>query len=150
MPISTLPSPSARTHSCDLVYLRSAGTLLMGNPWLLGNPSGHEGLAVAHERRLDDSGVQQLAADVYLHALRCRGWNTREGDRALEGRRESTAGDLAFARAGGQHFLVTAQYPSILEEQPDELGSRTAAHDLLEGSAADEVAAGRVERHRPG
>jgi hypothetical protein len=24
-----VPSVSARTHSCDLVYLRSAGTLLM-------------------------------------------------------------------------------------------------------------------------
>src|SRR5438045_1648910 len=29
MPTSTVPSASARTHSCDLVYLRSAGTLLM-------------------------------------------------------------------------------------------------------------------------
>jgi hypothetical protein len=29
MPISTLPSASVRTHSCDLVYLRSAGESLM-------------------------------------------------------------------------------------------------------------------------
>src|SRR5579862_4329793 len=146
MPISTLPSPSARTHSCDLVYLRSAGTLLMGNPWLLGNPSGHEGLAVAYERRLDESGIQQLATDVYLHALGCRGWNTREGDRALERRGEGSAGDLAFACAGRKHFLVTAQNPAVLQEQPDELGSRTPAHDLLEGGAADEVTPGWVER----
>jgi hypothetical protein len=34
MPISAVPSGSARTHSCDLVYLRSAGMLSISDPQL--------------------------------------------------------------------------------------------------------------------
>src|SRR3954469_21849704 len=60
MPTSTLPSASVRTHSCDFVYLRSGGMLLMNCSAKVGLTNQY--LAVAHERRFDHARVQQLAA----------------------------------------------------------------------------------------
>src|ERR1044071_9920592 len=55
MPTSTLPLASVRTHSCDLVYLRSAGMLLM---CLGSRKSADQDFAVAHERRFHDACVE--------------------------------------------------------------------------------------------
>src|SRR5687767_6625621 len=105
MPTSTVPSPRRRIHSCDLVYFRSLGTLLM--TWF----SRKEGLAIANERRLHDARVEQLAADVDLDALAAGRGHPRQADRAFERRRERAAGQLALAHARGDHFLVAAQHP---------------------------------------
>src|SRR5580704_15626954 len=82
MPISRVPSASVRTHSCDLVYLRSSGSLLMSV--LKRVDSGDQGAPEAHERGFDQARPQQLAADVHLHLAGRGRRHAREGDGALE------------------------------------------------------------------
>src|ERR1700752_2252124 len=120
MPISTVPSASVRTHSWDLVYLRSAGTLLMNRVLRVSRRRlSDQGLAKTHERRLHHSRIQQLAADIHLHP-RGRGCgHARQRNRALERRGEAAAGDLALAYAGYQDLLVVAQHAAILQQQTD-------------------------------
>src|SRR6187551_1892744 len=55
MPTSTLPLASVRTHSCDLVYLRSAGILLM---LFAPQKLADEYLAVTHERGFHHACIQ--------------------------------------------------------------------------------------------
>src|SRR5512137_803385 len=62
MPIVTVPSASLRTHSCDAVYLRSAGTFIV----VLRLGGSDECLALAHERLLDHLHLGRPAAQVDL------------------------------------------------------------------------------------
>src|SRR5579863_9810042 len=144
MPISTMPSARVRTHSWDLVYLRSAGTLLMNGS------SCDQGFAETHERRLHDSGVEEPAADIHLHPRGGGRGHARERYGALERRGEGAAGDLALAHARHENLLLAAQHAAILEQEADELAHRTAGADRLERLAPDEGAPGRLERHAPG
>src|SRR5262249_54854932 len=139
MPISTVPSFRSRTHSCVRVYLRSAGTLLMSCT-LFRYRDIDARFAIANEWGFDDGGIQQLAADIHLHAIAGLGRNAREGDGSLERRRERAAGGLALADSAHHHFLVAAQNTAILQQQADELQRRAALADRLERAAPDEIA----------
>src|SRR5215469_13348317 len=144
MPISTVPSGRARTHSWDLVYLRSAGRLLMECP-----SQSDQGSARAHEWRFHDACGEELAADLHLHLPgRGRGY-ARERDRALERRGVGATGDLALAGGPRGHLLVGAQHAALLEQEADELARRARARERLERRAADEVALAWHEGHRP-
>ena len=69
-----------------------------------------------------------------------RGGHAREADRALERRRERAAGQFAFADAGHDDLLMTAQHAAILEHEADELARHAGAALRFERGAADEVA----------
>src|SRR6267142_384356 len=121
MPISAMPSGSARTHSWDLVYLRSDGTLLMKAPRGNDLRECEKTLAVTHEGRPHDAGAEKLAADVDGDALAGCRWYAGERDRALECRRIRAARDFAGAGARDLDLLVAAQHAAILEHEPHEL-----------------------------
>src|SRR3954468_12273989 len=108
MPISTVPSFRSRTHSCVRVYLRSAGTLLMSCT-LFRYRDVDARLAISNEWGFHDGGAEELAADVHLHVIAGFRRHAREGDGALQGRRERAAGGLALAHTTDHYFLVAAQ-----------------------------------------
>src|SRR5690606_16671576 len=107
MPTVTRPSSARRAHSWDLAYFRSAGTFMFFSCLFVLN----QNFSVAHEGRLDHRRLQALVADLDLDRVAdgAGGRQARQGDRAVHGRREGAAGDLAFA-LGGKDFLVGAQH----------------------------------------
>src|SRR5476649_141798 len=136
MPTVTVPSVSCFTHSCDFVYLRLAGVVIdslreMLRPQLPGRfypetmivpccrlLSQH--LAVAHERRLDDTGAQHFVADGHFRLVSRTHRNGHAGqrDRAIERRAESAAGDFAVA-VRGAHLLMTAHHAFVDQQKPE-------------------------------
>src|SRR5690606_8989204 len=122
-------SPSALTHSCEEVYLRSEGMDMMypvvdwcwlGMERVVGWRKSDQGLAIAHERRPHHLGGQPLAADFNLDAvagLRARGY-PRQAYGYSHGGRHAATGD--FTVSGGGADLHVAPHDAALEElQPD-------------------------------
>ena len=84
-----------------------------------------------------------------LVAGRARGTRAKR-DRFLHRRRESAAGDFAFAGAGDDDLLVAAQHAAIFEQQRRRTSSAGPRPSALERLAADEIARRGLERHGPG
>src|SRR5690606_22266377 len=160
MPTVTLPSPSTRAHSWDLLNFRSPGiSLILGSGggvvWT-GNlrvvASLDLRLAFAHERELHHPHRYLAAADVHPHAgvgagRDVAGRDARERDRLAQRRREGAGQDLAVA-VRGDHALAVPQHALLVHHQADHLARVALGLLPLEHLAADEVAA-LVERHGP-
>src|SRR6516164_9862183 len=117
MPIVSVPSDSRRTHSW-LSVERKASRTIMKSP----SSSGHQDLAVADKRRLDDARRKLLVADRDLDGIadsRRRG-QACERDRALEGRRKCSARDLAVARRRANHLMRAEHTARIDKEQTEQ------------------------------
>src|SRR5260370_14012397 len=115
-----VPSDSVRTHSCDSVYLRSAGMLMRmlqsvfeGGTCVaflraFGTASKRrQNLAVAHERQFYHACRQLFVADDDVHFIARFHARRHPGERDgfLHRWRECAARNLAFT-VGGDHFLV--------------------------------------------
>src|SRR5210317_939337 len=106
-------------------------------------------LSIAHERRLHDTNVQQLTADVHLRPVIVAGWQPRQGDGSADRRRETAGSDLAFSDTVDDDTLVIAQYAFVLQQQADEASCITFLALLLERCAADEITIGRLPGNGP-
>src|SRR5476651_2236482 len=119
-----VPSDSVRTHSCDSVYLRSAGMLMrmlqlslrVGRAWLFqqaieGCLKRRQNLAVAHERQFYHACRQLFVADDDVHFIARFHARRHPGERDgfLHRWRESAARDLALA-VGCDDFLVSTKH----------------------------------------
>src|ERR1700712_3737739 len=109
MPMVSVPSDSVRTHSCDSVYLRSAGMLIRMLQFVFEGgtcvafcrafESGlkcRQNLAVTHERQFYHACRQLFVADDDVHFIaRFHAWrHACERDGFLHRWRESAARDL--------------------------------------------------------
>src|SRR5690606_29858046 len=126
MPTVTLPSPSTRAHSWDLLNFRSPGiSLILGSGWgvvrtgdLWVAASLDLRLAFAHEREFHHPHRHLAAADVHPHAgvgagRDVAGGDAREGDRLAQRRREGARQDFAVA-VRGKHALAVPQHAFLL------------------------------------
>src|SRR5882762_6915669 len=134
MPIVTVPSASLRTHSCEAVYLRSAGTFIESSPC-----GSDQRLAVAHEGILHHLHLCGAAAQIDFQRV-VKGNRTRharERDRRLQRGRKRATSDLAGPMRRLDR-LVRAQHTLVEQAQANEFAQPSDRLGLFECCAADE------------
>src|SRR5919204_214224 len=140
-------SPSARTHSCSLEYLRSSGMVLTAASYMrcrFATPSYVSGSfrAPTVKRRLHYRSGNLFSADADGETgpdLRERRRDIREGDVLLHGRPERAARDLSDDLAAGDHLVPVPRDAALDHESRDtpawsalfRRGDRVASEELL-------------------